>query len=75
MKTTITRAFVGAVAAAALSFAAAPAAHAQTTDTAETTDQVADTSPIIGVYSAMSDFLSCTYYPMRPWCPNAPDYA
>ncbi|QPK84129.1 hypothetical protein G7Y29_05015 [Corynebacterium qintianiae] len=49
-------------------FSSMPSAHAQTVASD-------DSTPNIGYYSAMSDILSCTYYPMRPWCPNASRYA
>lgn len=62
---------ISAAALATLSTLALAAAPAQAS---ESTVRAAD-APAIANYSAMSDILSCTYYPMRPWCPNASKYA
>lgn len=58
---------VAGIFAAGFALAGAPAAHAATT--AETTQD--DSTPTVSLYSAMTDILSCTYYPTRPWCPGS----
>ena len=66
---------VAGLAAALVALSWSPSAQAESSRARAEEPVVEETTQTIGFYSAMTDFLSCTYYPMRPWCPNASRYA